>query len=95
MCINIYYTYVVLNPELCSCVGRPSCLSCYFRKSETGTIFTGSGSGEAVTIKRSQIGEDNEVKFNKSTIGIATKKALETASARIIKRMIKRGIFEE
>ena len=39
MGINIYYTYVVLNPELCSCVGRPSCLSCYFRKSETGTIF--------------------------------------------------------
>ena len=39
MCINIYYTYVVLNPELFSCVGRSSCLSCYFRKSETGTIF--------------------------------------------------------
>ena len=66
-----------------------------FVNAETGAIFTGSGSGEAATIKRSQIGEDNEVKFNKSTIGIATKKALETASARIIKRMIKRGIFEE
>ena len=53
-----------------------------FVNAETGTIFTGSGSGEAVTIKRSQIGEDNEVKFNKSTIGIATKKALESGTAR-------------
>lgn len=66
-----------------------------FVNAKTGTIFTGSGSGDAVTIKRSQIGEDNEVKFNKSTIGIATKKALESASARIVKRMIKRGIFKE
>ena len=66
-----------------------------FVNAETGTIFTGSGSGEAVTIKRSQIGEDNEVKFNKSTIGIATKKALESGTARIVKRMIKRGIFKE
>jgi len=66
-----------------------------FVNAETGIIFTGSGSGEAITIKRSQIGEDNEVKFNKSTIGIATKKALESGTARIVKRMIKRGIFKE
>ena len=66
-----------------------------FVNAETGIILLGSGSGEAVTIKRSQIGYDNEVKFNKSTIGIATKKALESGTARIVKRMIKRGIFKE
>lgn len=66
-----------------------------FVNAETGTIFTGSGSGEAVTIKRTKIGSVNDVKFNKSTIGIATKKALESGTARIVKRMIKRGIFEE
>ena len=67
-----------------------------FVNAETGSIFTGSGSGEAVTIKRSNLLEGlSEVKFNKSTIGIATKKSLETASARIVKKMIKRGIFEE
>ena len=67
-----------------------------FVDAETGSIFTGSGNGEAVTIKRSNLLDGlNEVKFNKSTIGIATKKSLETASARIVKRMIKRGIFEE
>lgn len=67
-----------------------------FVDAETGSIFTGSGSGEAVTIKRSNLADSlDEVKFNKSTIGISTKKALETAAARIVKKMIKRGIFEE
>ena len=67
-----------------------------FVNAETGSILTGSGSGEAVTIKRSNLLEGlDEVKFNKSTIGIATKKALESASARIVKKMIKRGIFKE
>lgn len=67
-----------------------------FVDAETGSIFTGSGSGEAVTIKRSNLADSlDEVKFNKSTIGISTKKALETAAARIVKKMIKRGIFKE
>ena len=35
----------------------------------------------------------DEVKFNQSTIGISTKKALETASSRIVSRMIAKGIF--
>lgn len=67
-----------------------------FVDTETGSIFTGSGSGEAVTIKSSNLSDGlEEVKFNKSTIGISTKKALETAAARIVKKMIKRGIFTE
>lgn len=67
-----------------------------FVDAETGSIFTGSGSGEAVTIKRSNLADSlDEIKFNKSTIGISTKKALETAAARIVKKMIKRGIFTE
>jgi len=67
-----------------------------FVDAETGSIFTGSGSGEAVTIKRSNLADSlDEIKFNKSTIGISTKKALETAAARIVKKMIKRGIFKE
>ena len=36
----------------------------------------------------------SEVKFNQSTIGITTKKALETACSRIVSRMIKKKIFE-
>jgi hypothetical protein len=42
------------------------------------------------------LNDDNlsEVKFNQSTIGITTKKALETASSKIVSRMIKKQIFD-
>ena len=34
-----------------------------------------------------------EIKFNQSSIGTSTKKALDIACARILDRMIKKGIF--
>jgi hypothetical protein len=65
-----------------------------FVDAETGEIFTGSGSGEAVTVKKATLLEGiDEVKFNQSTIGISTKKALETASSRVVSKLIKKGIF--
>lgn len=66
-----------------------------FVDAETGQIIMGSGLGEASTVKMSTILDDvtDEVKFNQSTIGISTKKALETASSRIVSRMIAKGIF--
>jgi hypothetical protein len=67
-----------------------------FIDAETSQIIMGSGLGEANTVKMSSIlGDitDDEVKFNQSTIGISTKKALETASSRIVSRMISKGIF--
>jgi len=67
-----------------------------FVDSETGEIFTGSGSGESITVKKASLLDGiDEVKFNQSTIGISTKKALETASSRIISKMIKKGIFRQ
>jgi hypothetical protein len=69
-----------------------------FVDSETGQVLVGSGLGEATTIKTVSIldgVDDSEIKFNQSTIGITTKKALETASSRIVSRMIKKGIFRE
>jgi hypothetical protein len=56
----------------------------------------GSGLGEASTVKTSNILGDisDDVKFNQSTIGISTKKALETASSRVVSRMITKGIFK-
>lgn len=66
-----------------------------FVDAETGEIMVGSGLGEAKTVKMSTILDDvDEIKFNQSTIGISTKKALETASARIIAKMIKYGLFK-
>jgi hypothetical protein len=66
-----------------------------FVDAETGQVIMGSGLGEAKTVKMSSILGDvsDEVKFNQSTIGISTKKALETASSRIVTRMITKGIF--
>ncbi len=65
------------------------------RDAETGTVIMGSGLGEANTVKMTSILDDmgDEVKFNQSTIGTSTKKALETASSRIVSRMITKGIF--
>ena len=66
-----------------------------FVDAETGEIITGSGLGESSTVKTSSILSDvEEIKFNQSTIGISTKKALETASSRVITKLIKKGVFK-
>jgi hypothetical protein len=68
-----------------------------FTDAETGVVFSGSGLGEAKTNRELTFLSDStvdEVKFNQSTISISTKKALDIACARILERMIKRGIFE-
>ena len=65
--------------------------------SETGLYMTGSGLGTAVTTRELTLSNsDNldEVKFNSSSIGVTTRKALETAVAKIVKRMIRKGIFD-
>jgi hypothetical protein len=69
-----------------------------FVDAETGQVIVGSGLGEATTIKTASILDgidDTDIKFNQSTIGTSTKKALETASSRIISRMITKGIFKQ
>jgi curli biogenesis system outer membrane secretion channel CsgG len=68
-----------------------------FVDAETGEYFTGSGLGEAKTIRElTLMNDDNfgEIKFNQSTIGTSTKKALEDASAKIVTRMVRKGIFK-
>lgn len=69
-----------------------------FTNAETGVVFAASGLGEATTTRELTFLSDatvDEVKFNQSTISIATKKALDIACARILDRMIKKGIFTE
>ena len=69
-----------------------------FTNAETGIIFGASGLGEAKTTRELTLLSDatvDEMKFNQSTISIATKKALDIACARILDRMIKKGIFEK
>jgi len=65
-----------------------------FVDAQTGEIITGSGSGEAVTVKKANLLDGlDDTKFNQSTIGVSTKKSLETASSRVVSKMIKKGIF--
>ncbi len=68
-----------------------------FTNAETGVVFSASGLGEAKTTRELTLLSDatvDEVKFNQSTISIATKKALDIACARILDRMVKKGIFK-
>tara|TARA_R110001632_G_scaffold49483_2_gene123901 strand:- start:393 stop:1112 length:720 start_codon:yes stop_codon:yes gene_type:complete len=68
-----------------------------FTNAENGTYFVGSGLGEANTVKTQEglLGLDlEEINFRQSAIGVTTRKALETASARIVARMIRKKIFQ-
>lgn len=64
---------------------------------ETGLFMVGSGLGTAVTTREMTLLNDEnleDVKFNQSSIGTSTKKALETATAKVVKRMIRKRIFD-
>jgi hypothetical protein len=69
-----------------------------FTNAEPGVVFSASGLGEAKTTRELTLLSDatvDPVKFNQSTISISTKKALDIACARILKRMIDKGIFNK
>ena len=64
---------------------------------QSGLYMTGSGLGLATTTREVTLLNDqnlSEVQFNQSSIGISTRKALETAVAKIVKRMIRKKIFD-
>jgi hypothetical protein len=68
-----------------------------FTNAETGIVFGASGLGEAKTTRELTLLSDDSIdpiKFNQSTISIATKKALDIACANILDRMIKKAIFK-
>ena len=65
--------------------------------SETGLYMTGSGLGTATTTREMTLLNDTnleEVAFNQSSIGVATKKALNTAVYKIVRRMKQKKIFD-
>jgi hypothetical protein len=67
-----------------------------FTNAETGEIIAASGLGEAKTTRELTLLSDatiDPVKFNQSTVSIATKKALDIACARILQRMVKKNVF--
>ena len=69
-----------------------------FTNAETGEIIAASGLGEAKTVRELTFLSDatvDPVKFNQSTVSIATKKALDIACARILARMVKKEVFKK
>jgi hypothetical protein len=66
-----------------------------FVDAESGEVITGSGQGKAVTTKTSStLGDIEGPKFNKSTVGVSTKKALETSTVRVVEKLIKKQVFK-
>jgi hypothetical protein len=65
-----------------------------FVDAESGQVRVGSGLGEATQYGQSFL-KSIEMKFAQSTVGISTRKALETGCSRVITRMIKDGVFEK
>jgi hypothetical protein len=65
-----------------------------FADAESGEIKVGSGMGEATQYGQSFL-KSLDMKFAQSTIGISTRKALETGCSRVITKMIKDGIFDK
>jgi len=64
---------------------------------QSGIYMTGSGLGKATTTRElTFLNDDNleEVAFNQSSIGIATRKALNTAVYKIVRRMRQKKIFD-
>jgi hypothetical protein len=64
---------------------------------ESGLYMTGSGLGKSVTTREMTLLNDanlEEVAFNQSSIGTATKKALNSAVFKIVKRMKQKQIFD-
>ena len=69
-----------------------------FTDAETGEIIAASGLGEAKTTRELTLLSDatvDPVKFNQSTVSIATKKTLDIACARILARMVKKDVFKK
>ena len=67
-----------------------------FTNAENGTIIAASGLGEAKTTRELTLVSDasvDPIKFNQSTISIATKKALDIACANILDKMVKKQVF--
>ena len=64
-----------------------------FVDAKTGQVYIGSGEGESKKIGESFL-KSLDMKFSQSTVGKATRKSLETATAKVVENLIKNGIFK-
>ena len=57
-------------------------------------INFGSGEGEAVKVGESFLKSLDNMSFSQSTVGKASRKALETATTKVVQRLITEGVFK-
>ena len=66
-----------------------------FVDAETGQVRIGSGEGESKKVGMAFMKSLDNMKFSQSTVGRASRKSLNTASAKIVKKLIRDGVFEK
>jgi hypothetical protein len=65
-----------------------------FVDAQTGQIYIGSGEGEAKKVGEAFLKSLDGMKFSQSTVGKASRKSLETATTKVVKNLIKAGVFK-
>jgi hypothetical protein len=65
-----------------------------FVDAKTGQVYIGSGEGEAIKVGESFLKSLDNMSFSQSTVGKATRKALETATTKVVQRLIAEGVFK-
>ena len=64
-----------------------------FVDAQTGQVYIGSGEGEARKVGESFLKSLDNMSFSQSTVGKATRKALETATTKVVQKLIAEGVF--
>jgi hypothetical protein len=66
-----------------------------FLDAETGQVRIASGEGESKKIGEGFLKSLDNMKFSQSTVGKASRKSLETATAKVVEKLIRDGVFEK
>jgi hypothetical protein len=66
-----------------------------FVDAETGQVRIASGEGESKKIGEGFLKSLDDIKFSQSTVGKASRKSLETATAKVVEKLIRDGVFEK
>jgi len=66
-----------------------------FVDAETGQVRIASGEGESKKIGEGFLKSLDNMKFSQSTVGKASRKSLETATAKVVEKLIRDGVFEK
>lgn len=66
-----------------------------FVDAETGQVRIASGEGESKKIGEGFLKSLDNMKFSQSTVGKASRKSLETATAKVVEKLIRDGVFKK